>query len=307
MGGFNPAWFIATAIGLVGLTELMFPERLRPTIRRFSLPLAGLLLVIGIIGIGSDFHESYQLRSPISAHGTRWPFVARHGPRPKDYGTLTLPGKFESLNHNIEIGDSGAQLWFLTTDEDAIAGWLKRFLVGFSLRLGTGPNGQLLVSAIIRDDTGRAVATLDNNEWTDAGHPQAWDRNYTNDALEVIGPGDSVVLQIRLLPDRIQLQGESWDSSGRGVRITEARDSENGKRYGAIVYLVKGAGAGPCNARLPIRPMFQYPSRSHFHEYASKAVLPDLTRLAHDPQLQNCSGGILVLPRGNYALAPRPR
>lgn len=172
-----------------------------------------------------------------------------------------------------------------------------------SLRLESGENNQLLVSAIIKDDQAKTVAILERNEWTSAGHPQAWDRNYTNDTLEIIGPNDSVVLQIRLLPDRIQIQGESWDSPERGVRITRFHDPDSNQSGGAIIYLVKGQDA--CNNRLPIKPIFRYPSRLHFHELDNKSPPSELPKMAEHSELWNCNTKILVFPPGNYGLAPK--
>ncbi|MEJ0092842.1 MAG: hypothetical protein WDN46_05280 [Methylocella sp.] len=46
------------------------------------------------------------------------------------------------------------------------------------------------------------------NEWRVTPPPGTLDRNYTDDALEIRGAGGKIVLQLRVLQDRIQLQGE---------------------------------------------------------------------------------------------------
>lgn len=67
MFGFNPGWFIGMAIGVVGVTETFFPERFRPTVRKIAFPLSAVLLVLGLVGFGVDFHEQYELRWPIAS------------------------------------------------------------------------------------------------------------------------------------------------------------------------------------------------------------------------------------------------
>ena len=107
MGGFNPAWFIGTAIGLVGLTELMFPERIRPVVRKICLPIAAILFVTGSVGLLRDFHAKYRLRSPISDWAIQIPVVTR-GPTIQYYPIpLTLRELFDSdfpylnVNHGL--------------------------------------------------------------------------------------------------------------------------------------------------------------------------------------------------------------
>lgn len=58
------------------------------------------------------------------------------------------------------------------------------------------------MSLVIRDRSGRLVAEIVNNEWK--VNPQnAWDRNYSADALEVRDPTGDIVLQVKALADRI--------------------------------------------------------------------------------------------------------
>jgi hypothetical protein len=60
MAGFNPAWFIAFGLGMLGLTEVLFPARLRPTVRYVSFPVSALCVLIGIIGFAIDIHDYYS-------------------------------------------------------------------------------------------------------------------------------------------------------------------------------------------------------------------------------------------------------
>jgi len=120
---------------------------------------------------------------------------------------------------------------------------------------------KLKVSTTIRDKSGAVVAEIIRNQWR-VSPPHTFDRNYTDDALEVRGADGNVVLQVRMLPDRVQLQGEWRAADGWGVR------------------LVKGPGGGLMVTRPgeferddhKIKPIFKYPSDSHFGEFVKESV-----------------------------------
>jgi hypothetical protein len=81
--------------------------------------------------------------------------------------------------------------------------------------------------------------------------------------LEVRDETGRIVLQVRLLADRVQIQGEWWDENGRGVGLVESNDPN---RPGALIEIF-----GPAMTReqaVPIVPLFLYPSESHFGELA---------------------------------------
>jgi hypothetical protein len=90
--------------------------------------------------------------------------------------------------------------------------------------------------------------------------PKTWDRNYTDDALEVKNTGGRVVLQVRVLSDRIQLQGEWWSKDGFGVRFVKIPDPVTGAMGGGITKL--SIAINPDEPH--IDPIFEYPSDSHF-------------------------------------------
>jgi hypothetical protein len=121
----------------------------------------------------------------------------------------------------MEFGDSGAQLVWGGPQNVA----MMRIVGDSELKIET-VRGQVKVSTQIRDTNGNPVAGLRRNEWQVS--PHSWDRNYTKDAAEVIDSTGKVVLQVRALPDRIQLQGEWWSTNGRGIRIVKARNPQTG-------------------------------------------------------------------------------
>jgi hypothetical protein len=74
--------------------------------------------------------------------------------------------------------------------------------------------GKVKVSTRIANDTGSLLIEIIRNEWLVAPPPQTWDRNYSDDALEVRDGSGRIVLQVRSLLDRIQIQGMWWVDLG---------------------------------------------------------------------------------------------
>jgi hypothetical protein len=114
---------------------------------------------------------------------------------------------------------------------------------------------QVLVSTIIRDRSGAVVAEIVRNEWK-VNSGNVWDRNYSRNALEVRGPTGDVVLQVRLVKDRVQLQAKIYTSEGLGMALVKVPG-----RGGAIEY---GRPNQPLESI--ISPIFKYPSDLHLGE-----------------------------------------
>jgi len=160
------------------------------------------------------------------------------------------------LFQGIEFGDSGAML--------AYGGPQGRPFITFAqdtqLTIVTEDN-QVKVSTIVRDKTGAVIAELRKNEWK-INPNNSWDRNYTADALEVKDPSGEIVLQVKALRDRIQLQAKMFDSSGRGFAF--------GKLHGPDGWGggIEFTGAAHPELQMKFEPMFAYPSDSHLGELA---------------------------------------
>jgi hypothetical protein len=88
-----------------------------------------------------------------------------------------------------------------------------------------------------------------------------WDKNYTGDTLEVRDGRDKIVLKVRILPDRVQLEGEWHNEQGVGVRLaqTHAPLIEGG----AQIIPLQSFDDDPA---ITITPIFKYPSSEHFGE-----------------------------------------
>src|SRR5947209_6207129 len=86
-------------------------------------------------------------------------------------------------------------------------------------------DGQVKLSTSVRDRYGRAVAEITQNDWKSNPH-NSFDRNYSKNAVEVKDSSGDIVLQVRLLRDRVQLQAKFYDATGRGVGFGMGRDQQ---------------------------------------------------------------------------------
>ena len=156
----------------------------------------------------------------------------------------------------LEMGDSGSS--FVWTGP---MGQPMMQIFEDTPLLLTSVNGQLKVSTIIRSPDGKLVAQIIDNEWK-INPRNIFDRNYSDDALEVKDHRGDIVLQIRVLPDRVQLQGNFYDGQGHGFGIGKIKDPNTGEVHGIWVK------SGPENPtlELTIEPMFRYPSEFHLGE-----------------------------------------
>jgi hypothetical protein len=171
---------------------------------------------------------------------------------PHNFGVLTA--KRETLfswndqkkaTRSIEIGNSGfkfGQFNLLETSKIVVQ----------------VVDGVSKISTDIRDESGERVAEIRQNEWS-LKPEKTWDRNYNDDSLEIINPKGRVVLQVRVLPNTIQIQGEWWNEYGEGVRLVVPPDGG----FQAIRFNSKQIPNDPA-----IRRLFVYPSELHLEELA---------------------------------------
>lgn len=177
---------------------------------------------------------------------------------PADVGKLVpeivLSTQTKQASRIIEIGDSTSMLVFTGPAGEP----LFKFAEGYHLKIEE-VGGEIKVSTQLRNRKGKLVAELIRNEWKVAPRPRTWDRNYNKHALEVKDEDGNIVLQVRLLPDRVQLQGEWWIDEIKGFRLVKDPQS----RAGAME--IMGPAHGPAQV-IPIQPIFAYPSELHFGE-----------------------------------------
>jgi hypothetical protein len=128
--------------------------------------------------------------------------------------------------------------------------------------------GKFRISTQLANESGNWVAEIIRNEWRVAPPPGTWDRNYSDDSLEVINVQGRVVLQVKVLPDRIQLQGvwpasPEWKAAGAryiGIRQNPTNPAE-------AQFNVLGADHVPDSEWPTISRMFKYPSDLHLGEF----------------------------------------
>jgi len=156
----------------------------------------------------------------------------------------------------MEFGDSGAVLLFAGTPGTPLLTFAKDNALTIEVE-----NDQIKVSILIRDKSGTVVAELIKNEWK-VNRNHSWDRNYSKNELEVKDDTGDIVLQIRLVGDKVQLQAKVYDSTGRGVGIGKVLGPDG---WGGGIELT---GPNHPELLLTIDPIFKYPSDSHLGELA---------------------------------------
>jgi hypothetical protein len=165
-------------------------------------------------------------------------------------GTLRAHGKPTLSVPSLQVGNGGTLFaWTGKSGQPMMASVNKPTdAISDKITIERGNNGEVLFSTTIRDSANNLIVEIVKNHWRigDA-KTSCWDKNYTDDMLEVKDGTGRVVLQVRLLPDVVQLQAE-WP--GRDSSLTEA-----GK-------YTKGNG---------ITPVFKYPSEEHWGELDSQS------------------------------------
>jgi hypothetical protein len=117
--------------------------------------------------------------------------------------------------------------------------------------------GQIKVSTLLRNRKGQIIAELVKNEWKVSPPPNTWDRNYSRDALEVLDPTGDIVLQVRLVENRVQLQAKFIGSNGQQVGLIKTGPHESVIEF-----------EPPSQPLIrKIKPIFKYPSELHFGEF----------------------------------------
>lgn len=159
----------------------------------------------------------------------------------------------------LEIGDSGAILMWAGPQGQPMISIFSDCHVTIEVRQNriTG-RGRLLVSTQVRDAQGHLVAELNRNQWQ-VNPAASFDRNYRRDALEVKDAGGDVILQARLVGDRVQLQAKFRDVDGQGVAIGKGQDHN-----GVVGGIIEITGHAHPQLLMHIQPMFRYPSNRYF-------------------------------------------
>ena len=131
--------------------------------------------------------------------------------------------------------------------------------------------GRLLVNAEIRDDHGVVIAEMKDNEWKHQQAPAIFDRNYTQDVLEIKDNSGKVALQVANL--------------GRTIAVAAIFHCPNGWTY--MAGPVEG-GNSEIELRPPSQPLTsnipaicEYPSDLHLGSCSGIERLRQMTSRVH--------------------------
>jgi hypothetical protein len=117
--------------------------------------------------------------------------------------------------------------------------------VSDKVKVDRDKNGHIQISTTIRDPQGRLIVEINKNRWRVSDQKtECWDKNYTRDSLEVKDGAGSVILQVRLFPNKVIMQA-IWN-------VEHVMMLDGPMEDGGIV------------------PMFLYPSEEHWGEWRSQ-------------------------------------
>jgi len=107
--------------------------------------------------------------------------------------------------------------------------------------------GRVYLSTTVRDQNKNLIVEISDNHWiASSSTAVSWDKNYTADSLEVKDGHGRVVLQVKVMPNIVQLQTEwEWNLGTKSGGIFED---------------------GKYDTKTGIKPMFKYPSELHWGE-----------------------------------------
>jgi hypothetical protein len=179
---------------------------------------------------------------------------------PQHCGVL-IPGRklffSRKKRPSIEIGNGGAIFFWGGPKDEPIFDFTNDIKLKIELI-----RGKIHVSTKVKDDSGNIVAEIIRNQWKVAHPPANWDRSYNKDALEVIDPKGKVILQVKVLKDRVQIQGDWKQKDGLAIRFVQ----EPGQGAGGRIVIRDGIFR---KTDPEIKPMFEYPSERNLGKLRS--------------------------------------
>jgi hypothetical protein len=200
----------AKAWGLHHILSWLETARAKEQVRKWT-PKVWLVCVFVAILSGSVWYWQPGAPAVVSPLGSSAATTMTPSKAPSYTGViepkLLFNPKWDGDIHKIEIGTSGV---FLSKErghyswEDLFRGFLDDSQLKVEMI-----NGKIMFSTKITDQSGNLVAELIRNEWK-VDPSRSWDRNYSDDAIEVKDPAGWTVLQVRVFKDVMQIQGGWW-------------------------------------------------------------------------------------------------
>lgn len=199
--------------------------------RRLGWLLVALLPFVALMSFGPYIHSRHTEEKAAQLSGDLSPSEIKIAP---DSTSNSIP--------LLQIGDGGTKLQF-TGDQNTPMSkggpdklWMRRV------------KGDVKISLEVRNKNGETIVQIAQNHWiVSANAAVCWDKNYTDNSLEVLDGSRRVVLQIRLFADGIQLQMD-----GTGVNYFE--DGKDDPEEG-------------------IKPIFLYPSSQNWGKFTNNYII----------------------------------
>lgn len=129
----------------------------------------------------------------------------------------------------------------------------NRRLMGIPLDIWI-KDGELKVSTTLRDENGDILAVLVANEWKVSN--SIFDKNFDENALEIIDKKGNVVLQLEFDGNYIRLAGIFYKEDGEGIYIGP-------NKYEKGILIISGLPKNPMGKNISIKNIFKYPAELH--------------------------------------------
>lgn len=171
----------------------------------------------------------------------------------------------QNIVPKLQIANTGTIIWL---DGGDAAKFIHELLKDNNFK-AVIEEGRLKVSMTIIDKDGEIVAEIARNEWK-VNPNNSFDRNYSTDSLEVKDSLGDIILQLRLVADRVQIQGRFYRSKSKLYSIEKVIGAEIGDEYEDDEWVNIHLITKDFPAKLKIRPMFKYPSDLHMGKFVDK-------------------------------------
>jgi hypothetical protein len=224
----------------IALIVIVFLLALIGWFKRDTVPFYVTVIVVVLLASVLIFQIIVEIKETKEKEKTKYAGIIK----PK---TKILLSSEDNVYPKLELGDGGTVFVYAGKEGEPMFQIFKDSHITILIE-----DDQLKVSSIIRNKNG-IIAELIKNEWK-INPNNSFDRNYSQNALEVKDNTGDIVFQVKHVGDRIQFQGKFYDVNGNAVGIGKDRSG----RGGVITFRPE--------LELRIEPIFKYPSDLHLGE-----------------------------------------
>jgi hypothetical protein len=259
-------FIVAALLTLASLAWLTYEHPLGPG--KISVAaVVGAIVAVGLVVALEWVSNKERAALPTDHEGTSEPKGANANP-PKYSGEIAPVEKvifaIDRPFPRIQIGTSDV---FFVGSVGQFEVYLSPVLRRDQFKIET-IDGQIKVSTRVADAAGNLTAEIIRNEWKVLPPPGTWDRNYNVNSLEVKDPKGRIVLQVKIVPDAVQIQGAwslgpEWKPAGAEYVVVRTDPVGKGAQFVLYPYNPKPGVIWP-----EIKAIFEYPSERHLGELA---------------------------------------